>query len=262
MHCIITAGGLPSPDDPLYELSGGGPKALIDIHGRPMIAYVLDALAGSQHVETMLVVGLPGALDLTFARPVYFLPDHGSLIGNVMAGVDWIRENDPTAEHLIVASADIPSLTTDIVDATIAACQPFNHALYYPLVTQEVMERRYPSSSRTFVRLRDQLIAGGDLVIGHVNLTETNVEFWTALTDARKHAWKLARTVGFGTLLKFLFRRLSIADIEALGPRLLDKPIKVLLIPHAELAMDADKPAQVELLRRDIARQTAASSNA
>ena len=39
MDAIVTAGGIPQPEDPLYTFSIGNAKALIDIAGRPMVQY-------------------------------------------------------------------------------------------------------------------------------------------------------------------------------------------------------------------------------
>ena len=44
MDAIVTAGGIPRPEDPLYTYSHGDSKALIDVAGKPMIQWVLDAL--------------------------------------------------------------------------------------------------------------------------------------------------------------------------------------------------------------------------
>jgi hypothetical protein len=50
--------------------------------------------------------------------------------------------------------------------------------------------------------------------------------------------------------------RLSIADLEGIGLRFFGRPIKVVETPHAEIVMDADKPYQVDLLRREFAEPT------
>jgi NDP-sugar pyrophosphorylase family protein len=44
MDAIVIAGGIPEPGDPLYEYTQGQPKALLDIAGKPMVQWVLDAL--------------------------------------------------------------------------------------------------------------------------------------------------------------------------------------------------------------------------
>ena len=44
MDAIVTAGGIPRPEDPLYTYSHGDSKALIDVAGKPMIQWVLEGL--------------------------------------------------------------------------------------------------------------------------------------------------------------------------------------------------------------------------
>jgi hypothetical protein len=97
-------------------------------------------------------------------------------------------------------------------------------------------------------------VAGGDLGIIQPDVVINNRELWNALSNARKHAWQLAREVGVMVLLKLLTRQLSIPDIEQLAARLTGKPAKVLLNPYAEMAMDGDKPHQVDMLRAELVR--------
>ena len=51
MDCIVVAGGIPGPDDPLYEYTQGKPKALLDMEGRTMLERVMDALQSAEAVE-------------------------------------------------------------------------------------------------------------------------------------------------------------------------------------------------------------------
>ena len=57
MDCIVTAGGLPGPEDPLYEYTQGKPKALLDMGGRTMLERVMDALQSARHVDRIVLVG-------------------------------------------------------------------------------------------------------------------------------------------------------------------------------------------------------------
>jgi molybdopterin-guanine dinucleotide biosynthesis protein A len=256
MDCVITAGGRPGPDDPLYPYTQGQPKALLDMGGRTMLERVVDGLQASRYVEDIVVVGLDEAemQKLHFSRPVHSLPNQGSLVQNALAGVHWAQKNRPGATELLLASADIPLITGPLVDSLIDSCRPFDCVLYYLMSSQETMEKRFPGSKRTFVPLTDGRVAGGDIFLIQPRIADGHRELWDAMTNARKHAWKLARIVGLGTLLKYLFRRLSITDLEAIGLRLLSEPVKVVMTPYAELVMDADKPYQVDLLRREFSQ--------
>lgn len=254
MHCVVTAGGLPQPDEPLYALTQGKTKALLDMNGRTMLERVIDALQATQNIDEIIVVGLGSDLGMTFQRPVHHLPDQGSMIRNVKAGIDWLVKTYPdTSDRVVIASSDVPTITAAQIDDFITSCKPWDKSLYYIFATKDVIEKRFPHSNRTYVKLKGMEIAGGDVLIADSSLSVGNDDLFEALTNARKHAWQLARIVGFGLLFKLLLRQVTLKDIEDAAFRLVGKPAKIMLTTHAELAMDADKPAQVELLRADFA---------
>ncbi len=258
MDCVITAGGVPGPDDPLYSYTQGRPKALIDMEGRTMLERVVDALQTAHGVDRIVIVGLEGDMGMQFQRPIdQFLPDHGSLVGNAAAGFHWLRETNPKIETVLFCSSDVPAITGAIVDDFLERCQPFDKLVYYIFVTKQAMEERFPTSNRTYVKLKGAEIAGGDLAIGRAEMIDANEELFTALTDARKHAWKLARHVGLWTLFKFLTRQMGIGEAQTTAGRAVNGEVEVVVDPPAELAMDVDKPAQVELLRADLRRREA-----
>lgn len=252
MDVVVTAGGLPQPEDPLYPYTNGKPKALIDMNGRTMLERVIDALQSAASVDKIVVVGLGGDLDMTFKRPVHHLPDQGGMISNVLAGINWLRAQNPDLSMIILSSADVPLISGEIVDQFVQSCAPYDCAIYYNFVDKETMERRFPHSNRTFVKLKDAQIAGGDMILAHADLADHNRALWDALTNARKHAWQLARVVGFRFLLKFLFRQVTLHDVEAAAARVVGRPARVILSPYAELAMDVDKPHQLEMLRAEL----------
>ncbi len=255
MDCAIAAGGRPGPEDPLYPYTGGRPKACIDMGGRTMLERVVDALQASKYIEEIVVVGLTEEdhAGMTFARPVSFLPDHGSLVGNGRAGLDWGIERRPDSTEMLFCSSDIPLITGEIVNQYIDGCRPFEFLGYYTFVKKETMEARFPGSKRTFTKLHGLEVAGGDMMLVQTRIAKTNDDLWIALTNARKHAWKLARIVGFRFLLKFLLKRLTVGDIERAAENSIGAPIKVQISAIPELAMDADKPQQVEMIRREFA---------
>lgn len=254
MDCIVVAGGVPAPDDPLYPYTQGEPKALLDMNGRTMLERVVDALQDAHDVDDVIVVGLGDDRGMTFRRPVSHLPDHSGLISNGIAGIKWLRQQKPETDLVLISSADIPTITGPIVDAFIDACRPLDRALYYNFVTQGTMEARFPHSNRTFVKLAGVNVAGGDMIIFHADLAESHQELWEALSQGRKHAWQLARVVGLRFLFRFLTRRVSFADLETTAARIIERPAGVVVNRHAEIAMDADKPHQVDLLRADLLR--------
>lgn len=256
MHCLILAGGSNNPGDPLFAYTQGAPKALLTVGDRTLLEWVVTAVQESRYVDEVVVIGIDAATAeaaaLRFPRPVHFLPDAGGMVANMRAGTDYIAQQWPDTGIILGASADIPTITGAIVDDFIRACEPWDRAVYYTFVTRETMEARFPGANRTYTRLADMDVAGGDMTMAQVGVLRQNEPLVLAATGARKHPWRVARIVGWRFLLRFALRRVTLSEIEATASRVLGKPVAVLLSPHAELAMDADKPHQVDLLRREL----------
>lgn len=255
MDCIITAGGSVPEDDPLYPYTQGKPKSLIELNGMTMIEYVVRALRGSRHIDRLYIVGLTedDVRGLDLPQDITYLPDSGGLVSNLSTSLDRLMADNPSASTVLLSSADIPLLTTEVVDAYIEQCQPFDCIAYYNVVTQETMEQQFAGSERTFVKLYKMAVAGGDMTLVQTRILNTNRALWESIVRGRKHAWQLVRLVGFRALLKFLLRRLSLSDVEELATRMVGAPVRVINSPYPELAMDVDKPRQVELLKRILA---------
>jgi hypothetical protein len=188
---------------------------------------------------------------MTFKRPVHHLPDNGSLVANNIAGIAWLREQNPDLGVVLASSSDIPLITADMVDQLVALCQPLDADYYYTYAPKAAMEKRFPGSKRTYVKLKGLEISGGDLGLLRASTIDANQELFEALANARKHAWKIAKVVGFKMLIKFLFRRLGLAELKVEAERILNGPVRIVEVPYAELAMDADKPEQVDMLRAE-----------
>lgn len=256
MYCIIAAGGTIAPDDPLFDYTNGKPKSLLEIGGRTMLEYVVDAIQGTSGTDHIVVMGIdesdiPPALQSAGAR-LTFMSDSGSLVQNIRIAVEYISQRQSDPQPLLITTGDVPLLTSQVVERFIDSCRPFDRLAYYNLVTRETLEEAFPNSRRTFVKLKGVEVAGGDLALTHPRIIHTNPELWEAMYNARKHAWRLARLVGPLTILKLLARQMSIAEIEAKAGRLIGEPVRILKSPYAELAMDVDKPHQVELVRRKL----------
>jgi molybdopterin-guanine dinucleotide biosynthesis protein A len=255
MNAIVTAGGKTRPDEPLYPVSGEGYKALLDVNGRPMVQYVLDALNGSQQIEKIILVGLPRDNLLESSRPLLRLEDQGDMIANILAAGRALAELDPAATHCLLVSSDIPAITTEMVDWLIEQVGQSDHEIYYNVIDRKVMEARYPGSRRTFVHLKGIEVCGGDMGAIRLSLTSNENPLWDKVVDARKSPLRQAALIGYDTLFLLLLRRLSIQDAELAVSRKLGVRGRVITCPYAEMGMDVDKPFQLEIVREDLARR-------
>src|SRR5512147_3297104 len=113
MDAIVTAGGIPQPQDPLYSYSHGDSKALIDVAGKPMVQWVLDALSAAKNVDNVIVVGLSPKSGITCKKPLHFLSNQGRMLSNIVAGVNKSLELNKKNEYVLIVSSDIPTVKTE-----------------------------------------------------------------------------------------------------------------------------------------------------
>lgn len=252
MDALVTAGGIPEPGEPLYAETQGGPKALLDIAGKPMVQWVLDALGDSQRVERVVVVGLERDCGVHCRKPTDFVPNSGGLLANLERGLRRVMALNPQAEYALVVSGDIPAIRGAMVDWTVDTATQTRHDLYYCVIERRRMEERFPGSRRSYVRLKDHEVCGGDMNVLRLGLAAER-GFWDKLVAARKNAMKQAALVGFDVFLLALTRQLTLARAEAMISRRLKLRGRVLLCPYPEVGMDVDKPHQLDLLRQDLA---------
>jgi len=255
MDAILTAGGIPQPDDPLYTYSNGDSKAMIDIAGKPMIQWVLDALSDAKQVDNVIVIGLSPKSGVTCKKPMHFISNQGRMLANVVAGVNKALELDKKTQYVLVVSSDIPTLKPEMVDWLIETCMETKDDLYYGVCPKDVMEARFPGSKRTYTHLKGMELCGADINVSHVKNATEHLEMWEALIGNRKSPLRQAGIIGFGTLLGLLTRQLTLEDaVRRVAGRIGIKG-RAIVWSHAEPCMDVDKPHQLELLREDLAKQ-------
>jgi len=292
VDALLFAGGVPGPADPLYPLTRGQPKALLEVAGKPMIQWVLDALGAARTVRRVIVVGdlspQPPSLEgkgelgvarfppsplqgegvasltgmgvgLTCPKPLHFLPSRGSLVHNLLAGARWLAEDDPAARYGLLVSSDLPTLTPEAVDWSVEAALQTDHDGYYSVIARAVMEARFPDARRSYFRLKDGAYTAGDLALLAVRLATEAHPVWQQLVEARKNIVRQAQLIGPGLALRFITRQLTLAEAERRISARLGVRGRALVCPYAEAGMDVDKPHHYEIMRRELEKRSAAN---
>ena len=254
MDAIVTAGGIPQPDDPLYEYSQGNSKALIDVAGKPMVQWVLDALGDAKKVDRIVIVGLSPKSNLVCKKPLHYISNQGRMLANIVAGVNKVIELNPRTQYLMIVSSDIPTIKGEMVDWLIGTAMKTRDDLYYGVCPREVMEKRFPGSNRTYTKLKDMEVCGADMNIIHVSMATEHLDTWEQLIGNRKSPFRQAAVIGLDTLYqlwrgKFTLQALAERASERIGIK-----GRAIVWDKAEPCMDVDKAHQLELLRRDLTR--------
>ncbi len=246
---LVLAGYSRENPDPLALAMGVERKSLIPIAGKPMVYWVVKALRESPRVDQIYIVGMGPEDEVDFETDIIYIPNQDKHFDNVMAGISAVQTRQPDAEFLISASGDIPTLQAQTVDWFVKTCEDMEGDLYYSVVERNVMEKAFPDSRRSYVPVVEGKFCGGDLFFVRVAIAHNNEQLVRELLAKRKSAFQQARLLGFKTIIKFLFRRISIKDAEDLSQRLLHAQGHIIVSPYADLAMDVDKPHQLDMVR-------------
>ncbi len=255
MYAIITAGGIPLPEDPLYPYTKGDSKAMLDMAGKPMVQWVLDAVCESKTIDNIVLIGLTEKSGLTSTKPIHYISNQGKMLDNMRAGVHKVFELDPKAKHVLFVSSDIPTITGEMVDWVVNTAMESDDDVYYNIITQEVMEKRFPGSKRTYTHLKDMDVCGGDMNVARAKMVVGETGLWEKISNARKSPLKQAAMIGFDTLFLLLFRKLSLDGVIEKVTKRLEITGRAIVCPYAEVGMDVDKPHQFELLLEDLKKQ-------
>jgi GTP:adenosylcobinamide-phosphate guanylyltransferase len=258
MDAIITAGGIPLPGEPLYEYTRGKPKAMLEIAGKPMIQWVLDAIGRSSKIEHIVVIGLPELGGVTCIKPTSFIANQADMLSNIKAGMVELQKINPAVDYALIAASDVPGVTSDMIDWVTDQVEQSDADICYHVITRQVMENRYPNSKRTYTHLKDVDVCGGDINAIRVNSAIQVSSIWERLIANRKNPVQQASILGLNILFGLLFRTDNLDTIVKKISKRLGIIGKAIVCPYAEVGMDVDKPHQLEIMRSDMAgRQTA-----
>ena len=255
MDAVILAGGIPQPGDPLYEYSKGESKALIDIAGKPMVQWVIDALSNAKKVDNIIVIGLSPKSGLKSKKPLYYISNQGRMLANIVEGTAKSIELNKKTQYVMIVSSDIPGLKPEMVDWIIKKASETKDDLYYGVCPREVMESRYPASNRTYTKLKDMEVCGADMNITHVRMTTEHLDTWEELIGNRKSPLRQAAVIGLSTLWKLWRKQFTLQGLVERASERIGIKGRAIIWDHAEPSMDIDKPHQLELMREDLSRQ-------
>lgn len=260
MDAIVPAGGIPLPSDPLYTLTRGGATAMMEIAGKPMIQWVLDAIAGTSSVQRIIVIGLTPKLGLTCRKPLFFVPNQGPRMDNLRAGVRRALELDVNTQSLLYVAADAPAITAPMLDWFAKTCADTQADISYPVVERKTMQRAFPASKRTYAWLDGKQWCGGNVGTFRPRLVDKDAALLNRIFDTRKRPLAQARILGARIALNFVLRRLTTAEVLA---RLADQHgirAQAIITPYAEMGMDVDKPEQFDQMQHHLTRAQSAAT--
>lgn len=226
-------------------------KALITIHDRPMVGYVVDALRRTPEVQKIVVViSKDGSREAWAEEADVIVVSDGSMTDNLFAGLEKVDQKG----LVLVTSADIPLLSSKAISDFLERCSRFEAKLYYPIIARGELEKQYPGSVRTYARMKEGYYTGGNIALLDYETFLANRDLLEKFYGLRKSPLKLALTIGLASIIKFLFHRLTMAEGERKISNLIKAKGIAIITPYAEIGIDVDKDSDLELVSTVLAR--------
>lgn len=235
---VVLAGG--EAGDRMAAEAGVEAKALVALDGKPMGAYVLEALRACPEVDRIVYVGptnvrLRGLYDVSVASGARLVDSLALGLGAALAGSAVAR--------LLVLTADIPWITGAGLSAFVASAPDAD--LVYPAVTEAASLARFPHHRRTYARLREGRLTGGNAVLLRAEAVPRLLPLMDRAFRARKNPLALAGMFGADVLLAVLLGRAGIAELERRLERISGLRARALVTEDAALAADVDRAAHL-----------------
>jgi len=245
MIAVVLAGG---PPDALVaaepELAN---KAFLPIGGTALVERTIAPLRATHRIERIIAVAPPAAHGSTALSDADEIRADGPRIADSLRS--GIAGLDPDALVLVTA-ADLPVLTVVAIEDFLDLAVAGGADVVYACVEQRAHLAKYPSVPHTWARLKEGTFCGGGCIALRPRVFPALERFLDRLGSARKNPAALATIFGWDAVAKYAIGRLSIAEAERRATKLLGAPVGAAICRYPEIAVNVDRPSDVDLAER------------
>jgi CTP:molybdopterin cytidylyltransferase MocA len=232
--------------DPLAVATGVTHKALTPVAGVAMLERVLTTLRASPWVGRIVVCGLDPAVasDLVARHAGGLRVDLVQGGHTPSASAALAIRTFALAPPVLITTADHPLLAAATLDAFCERATAINADATFGLVPIALVRAAFPGIRRTAFRFRDGGFCGCNLYALLSTKGYTALEEWASVEAERKRPWRLLRLLGYGTLLRFVLGRLSLADLTGAVFARTGLSVRPVLLTDPAAGFDVDTPEQ------------------
>ncbi len=234
---VVLAGG--DATDRLARHQGVSNKAHVMFRGRTLADRVLTSLRGSGAIGSIVYVGEPPAA--LAARPDFTLASGRQFSDSVAMGLGAALAVAP-GSRLLICTADLPWLDSGAIDRFLEQAV---FDLNYPIVTRELSLQEFPDQERTWVRLKQGMVTGGNVALLAPQVVPDLLKLTDRFFAARKNPLALSSLLGAGTLFALLRGQADLPRLEERVSKLLGHEARAIWARDASLGADLDKPGQL-----------------
>jgi GTP:adenosylcobinamide-phosphate guanylyltransferase len=259
LDAVVLAGGINTRE--LYPGYKPGYKALVEIAGRPLISYVLDALNGSPSIGRIGIVGSEGHLRPTVGSEYAITPSGDSLMGSILAALSVF----PDSPMIALVTGDLPMLRSDMIDQFVELCSrlhgDYSDNLFLSVVSEEHFTGAFAACAKNLNKFRDTAICHGNLILISPSIArnEKAMSRINGLYAERKNPISSALAVGLGMGLAYvfgvhIFHALSLRRMAAIASNNFSMGFVPVPFPYPEVAVDVDEPSDYQIAQSVLSR--------
>jgi CTP:molybdopterin cytidylyltransferase MocA len=238
--------------DPLVDASDACCKAMIKIHGTPMLERVVRALMDSGLVERIVISGVeeqqrPGSEFLADAQArgaIRWIEPQASPSNSAYQAMKSL----PANTRVLVTTADHPLLRADIVDEFLQRSLASGADLGVGLTDYASIHSRFPAAKKTVTRFRDGGYCGCNLFAFVTPASHRVAAAWRQVEQQRKNPLRVISQLGWWSVLRYVLGWLTLNKALAELSQRLHVTIAPIHLPYPEAAIDVDSIADQQLV--------------
>ena len=232
-------------------------KALVPVGGEAMLSRTLRTLITSDGIARIVVLAQqPDAVMAAASAELRADSRIATASGGdgISSSIAAIAGGPAAPFPLLVTTADHALLTPAMVESFLARTEGVDAA--FALVERSVVEARFPTTQRTWLRFSDGDYSGANLFALRTPASRKALDLWSSVEKDRKKAARLMMSFGPLLALRALTRTISLdAALKRLGRRV-GLTVRAIRMPFAEAAVDVDKEADLALAETVLAERS------
>lgn len=257
-EAIILAGSRPG-GDAMADSRGIAVKALIPVAGKAMLAHVAEALLSHKAISKVHLLAQE-------FKPFWEHGDTLALEANdrvitdvssatIAVSVDDVLGQDDARFPMLITTADNVLLNKQMIGDFLTAAEASDIAI--AVVEKQVLLSRYPTSKRTWLKLRGGQYSGANLFYFGSPQARQILRYWAEVEQDRKKGWKILTIFGPWLLFLAATKMLSVDQLASRVGKKLGLTIKIVRMAQAEACIDVDKETDLVMVEQIIAARAA-----
>ncbi|GMU52956.1 MAG: hypothetical protein AMXMBFR33_21020 [Candidatus Xenobia bacterium] len=240
MRAIVLAGGINTRS--LYPGYQPGPKATLEIGGRRLIDYVLEALSGMDEIAIVGELALPGYRSV---------PGGDQPLQSFEAALLAF----PEEEYVLIAPADQPLLRAVMVEQFLTLCRARPGGDFYlALVPRERFTGVFATTRKHFSHFSDGSVCHGNLALVRPSLLQNRLAMERVNNIYRNRTSPVGSALALGLKLGLTyvlgvhyFHKLGLEQFTAALSRRFHTRMVGILMSYPEVAVDIDEEADYRI---------------